>query len=172
MTYAQAVEWAIENTLPFADDFDEWIDLTKKEITTPDLFESQKFMAMFQRAWENEVGDINKSKAEIEEGVITMRQEAREQTAITEFESQKFEVTIRPIKIRGLPQFREQPALPREQPFATRTERPIRPVFEERELPEFISQPEPEPVVEKPRQQAQPKQQSRLRRFFRRIFRL
>lgn len=85
MTYADAVDWAIDNVpMGFYDTYQDWLDASKSELQTPELTNHPEFMKQMEQAWNNEVGDINKSRQELE-------QEKREQKRIEEFEPEQIQ---------------------------------------------------------------------------------
>jgi hypothetical protein len=68
MTYADAVDWAIDNVpMDFYDSYSEWFDAVKSELQTPELISSNTFNEQMQKAWENEVGSIKKTRKQLEE---------------------------------------------------------------------------------------------------------
>lgn len=90
MTYADAVEWAIDNVpIDFYDSFDEWLNASKSELQTPELTNNPTFTKQMEQAWENQVGDIKKTKQQLEQEEIEQRRideiqtepEVREPTA-------------------------------------------------------------------------------------------
>lgn len=79
MTYADAVDWAIKNILmDFYDRYDDWFNACAKEFQIPELTRHPDFIKMMKQAWNNEVGDITKSRQQLE-------QEESEQKRIEEF---------------------------------------------------------------------------------------
>jgi hypothetical protein len=80
LTYNDAVQWSIDNVpMDFYDSYDEWFDAIKAEIQTPELLGNTEFNSKLERVWENEVGDITKSRKELE-------REQRAQKQIEQFE--------------------------------------------------------------------------------------
>jgi hypothetical protein len=80
LTYTDAVDWAIDNVpMPFYDSYDEWLNASKSELQTPELTNHPEFNKQMQQAWTNEVGDITKTRQQLE-------QEEREQRRLEEFE--------------------------------------------------------------------------------------
>jgi hypothetical protein len=79
MTYSDAVDWSIDNVpMDFYDSFDDWLDASKSELQTPELTNHPDFIKQMQQAWTNEVGDIKKTRQQLE-------QEEAEQRRIEEF---------------------------------------------------------------------------------------
>jgi hypothetical protein len=68
MTYDDAVDWAIDNVpMDFYDSYDDWYNASKAELQTPELTSEQEFINKMQNAWENEVGDIKKTRQQLEQ---------------------------------------------------------------------------------------------------------
>lgn len=83
MTYSDAVDWAIDNVpMDFYDSYDEWFNASKSELQTPELTNHPDFNKQMQNAWTNEVGDITKTRQQLEE---------EEQKRIEEFEEPEIE---------------------------------------------------------------------------------
>jgi len=79
LTYADAVDWSIDNVpMNFYNSYNEWLDASKSELQTPELTNHPEFNKQMQQAWENEVGDIKKTRQQLE-------QEEREQRRLEEF---------------------------------------------------------------------------------------
>lgn len=85
--YADAVDWAIDNVLmDFYDSYDEWLDASKSELQTPELTNHPDFNKQMQQAWENEVGDIKKTRKQLKEEEEERKKIEEEQKRIEEFE--------------------------------------------------------------------------------------
>jgi hypothetical protein len=68
MTYDDAVDWAIDNVpMDFYDSYDDWYNASKAELQTPELTSEQEFINKMQNAWENEVGDVKKTRQQLEQ---------------------------------------------------------------------------------------------------------
>lgn len=87
MTYRDAANWAIEN-IPMNqfDSYEDWLDEVNKEVNTPELLAEKEFTDMLQRAWENTIGPIDKTKEDIEKEREEQQRIEQEQRRIEQFE--------------------------------------------------------------------------------------
>jgi hypothetical protein len=85
LTYPEAVDWAVDNVpMDFYDSYDDWFKAVSSELQTPELTNTNDFQKQLEKVWENQVGDITKTRQQLEE-------EEREQKRIEEFEEPEIE---------------------------------------------------------------------------------